>query len=297
MSISQLKIGQRLALAFASVLALLVALSALAWFSLEASKQAMQGVEHLERRASVADQWVANTRLNATRVIALAKSNNNTDVDTFFKPLIAETTTRINELQKTLDAEITSEQGKALLAEIGQRRKTYIDTRNEFFKTLLGGDSFAADSMLEADLMPAIDRYLESMGKLQQQEHELVSKAVAASDASIRQQELIILVLSGIALLMAALVAWRITRSITEPLKEAVCIATAVAGGDLSQKVETKRKDELGELLNALGAMKNSLVSTVSQVRSATDSINTASLEIASGNQDLSARTEQAASN
>ncbi|PKO63678.1 MAG: hypothetical protein CVU22_27010, partial [Betaproteobacteria bacterium HGW-Betaproteobacteria-16] len=297
MSINQLKIGQRLSLAFASVLALLVALSALAWFSLEASQQAMKDVEQMERRATVANQWVANTRLNATRAIALAKSNNNTDVDSYFKPLITETSARISELQKTLDAEITSEQGKALLAEIGQRRKVYIDTRNEFFKTLLGGDSFTADRMLEADLMPAIANYLESMGRLQTLQEELVAKAVAESDATVYRQEIIILVLAGVALLLAVLVAWRITISITAPLKEAVGIASAVAAGDLSQKVETKRKDELGELLNALGAMKNSLVSTVSQVRSATDSINTASMEIASGNQDLSARTEQAASN
>ena len=55
MSINQLKIGQRLSLAFASVLALLVALSALAWFSLEASQQAMKDVEQMERRATVAN--------------------------------------------------------------------------------------------------------------------------------------------------------------------------------------------------------------------------------------------------
>ncbi|MDP3413559.1 MAG: methyl-accepting chemotaxis protein, partial [Polaromonas sp.] len=284
-------------MAFASVLALLVALSALAWFSLEASKQAMQGAAVMAQRSAVTDEWVANTRLNATRVTALAKSNNHTALDSFFTPQIAATTAHISGLQKRLDEEITSEKGRALLAEVGQRRKTYVDTRNNFFKTLLGGDDFQADRMLEAELLPSIDRYLESMGQLQQFQVDLMKEAQEASDAAILRQEMLIGGLTVVALLLAAVVGWRITRSITEPLKEAVSVATAVAAGDLTQRVETNRKDELGDLLNALGAMKASLVSTVGQVRSATDSINTASMEIASGNQDLSARTEQAASN
>ncbi|MBA4267554.1 MAG: hypothetical protein C0453_20970, partial [Comamonadaceae bacterium] len=292
MSISQLKIGQRLSLAFASVLALLVALSALAWFSLEASQQTMKNVEVMAERSAVTDEWVANTRLNATRVIALAKSNNHTALDTYFTPQIAATTAHISGLQKRLDEEISSDQGRALLTEIGQRRKTYVDTRNAFFKTLLGGDDFQADRMLEADLLPSIERYLESMAELQQFQVQLMKEAVEASEAAILRQELMIGGLAAFALLLAAFVGWRITRSITEPLKQAVDVATAVAAGDLTQKVETHRKDELGDLLNALGAMKNSLVQTVGQVRSATDSINTASMEIASGNQDLSARTE-----
>ncbi|MDP2742240.1 MAG: methyl-accepting chemotaxis protein, partial [Hydrogenophaga sp.] len=237
------------------------------------------------------------TRLNATRVIALAKSNNHTALDTYFTPQIAATTAHISGLQKRLDEEISSDQGRALLTEIGQRRKTYVDTRNTFFKTLLSGDDFQADRVLEADLLPSIDRYLENMGQLQQYQVELMQAATEASDAAILRQEIIIGGLAAVALLLAALVGWRITRSITEPLKQAVGVATAVAAGDLTQRVETTRKDELGDLLNALGAMKNSLVQTVGQVRSATDSINTASMEIASGNQDLSARTEQAASN
>ena len=153
MSINQLKIGQRLSLAFASVLVLLVALSALAWRGLEASRAATDSVVVMEKRSAATDEWVGHTRLNATRVIALAKSNNNTDVDSYFKPLITQTSARISELQKMLDAEITSEKGKALLVEISGRRKAYIDIRNKFFTTLLSGDSFEADRALESDLL------------------------------------------------------------------------------------------------------------------------------------------------
>ncbi len=96
----------------------------------------------------------------------------------------------------------------------------------------------------------------------------------------------------------AAVVAmsWVVLRKVAQSLDQASRIARAVADGDLTLKVETDRKDELGELLRALSTMKDSLLSTVVHVRSASDSIGTASAEIASGNQDLSARTEQAAS-
>jgi methyl-accepting chemotaxis protein len=122
------------------------------------------------------------------------------------------------------------------------------------------------------------------------------AQAVAAQTSSTRTQ----LLLTLLSLLAAAVVvgaSWVVLRRVADALVQAAQVAREVAQGNLSVRVETNRKDELGDLLNALAAMKTSLIQTVGQVRSATDSINTASFEIASGNQDLSARTEQAASN
>ncbi|MGC8035698.1 HAMP domain-containing protein, partial [Salmonella enterica] len=68
-----------------------------------------------------------------------------------------------------------------------------------------------------------------------------------------------------------------------------------VAAGDLTTRIEPHSKDETGQLMAALRKMNDNLVDIVSGVRRSTDSIATASGEIASGNMDLSSRTEQQA--
>src|SRR3989338_4858152 len=86
-------------------------------------------------------------------------------------------------------------------------------------------------------------------------------------------------------------------QSLCQPLDQSQRVAAAIMQGDLTQKISTGGRDELTQLMTALGGMQSALVRIVGEVRSSTDSIGTASAEIASGNQDLSTRTEQAASN
>ena len=84
--------------------------------------------------------------------------------------------------------------------------------------------------------------------------------------------------------------------SVTRPLHEAVEVAGAVAKGDLTRRIEVKSSDEVGKLLHALKDMNDSLTGIVTEVRDTTESITTASQEIAQGNADLSQRTEEQAS-
>jgi methyl-accepting chemotaxis protein len=87
------------------------------------------------------------------------------------------------------------------------------------------------------------------------------------------------------------------SRSITAPLQRARDVAAAIAQGDLTQRVEDAGADEAGELLRALETMRLSLSSLVGDVRQASHSIGISSGEVASGNIDLSQRTELTASN
>ncbi|HCN88789.1 MAG TPA: methyl-accepting chemotaxis protein, partial [Oxalobacteraceae bacterium] len=96
--------------------------------------------------------------------------------------------------------------------------------------------------------------------------------------------------------ILAAFIGLWLIRAITGPLNESVRLAKCVASGDLTQKILVSSHDETGQLLQALKDMNDSLVNTVGQVRAGTETIGVASREIATGNADLSSRTESQAS-
>lgn len=84
--------------------------------------------------------------------------------------------------------------------------------------------------------------------------------------------------------------------SICRPLEQARRMAQAIAQGDLAQQMTVVGRDEVSQLQHALMDMERSLAGIVAQVRDASSNIALASAEIASGNEDLSQRTEQTAS-
>lgn len=91
-------------------------------------------------------------------------------------------------------------------------------------------------------------------------------------------------------------VAWAIAGQIARPLEQTVTVLNAVAQGDLSQRIDVNRQDEIGHIQRALSTMVDNLAGMVRQVRAGADSVATASVQIAQGNSDLSARTESQAS-
>ncbi|WP_211464021.1 methyl-accepting chemotaxis protein [Collimonas silvisoli] len=99
----------------------------------------------------------------------------------------------------------------------------------------------------------------------------------------------------AMAVLGFALALW-IARAVAQPLGFAVEVARRVADGDLTADIEVRSKDETGQLMQALKDMNDSLQKIVGEVRSGTDTIATASNQIAAGNLNLSQRTEEQAS-
>lgn len=85
-------------------------------------------------------------------------------------------------------------------------------------------------------------------------------------------------------------------RGISLRLRKAVAVSDAVAHGDLTSRISIDGSDEIATLMKSLAEMQTSLSNVVSTVRQGAEGVALASAEIAQGNNDLSARTEQQAS-
>ena len=138
-----------------------------------------------------------------------------------------------------------------------------------------------------------ISQYCQDLSDLENRlAQEDGAQAVAAADWA----RWIVIATGLIAAALGMGLAWVITRSITRPLVQAVGVAQSVAQGQLGNAMEIDRSDETGDLLQTLQAMDQSLVQIVTNVRQGSDAIATATTQIATGNLDLSGRTEEQAS-
>jgi methyl-accepting chemotaxis protein len=296
MQVRNLKIGVRLGLAFALVLVLAVALTAIGAMRLQQVVGATNDMDAAVRKARLADLWHANSRVNRALIDARLRAEDADDLKAINARMKANSAD-ISKIQQEIDTLVLLPTGKALLAEIAGRRKLYVAARDQVFALKDGGAAGPGEvrQLAEGKMLPAVLAYDDAVRRLSEHQQRMFDEAkghVAEVAASGR------LLLAGfglLALVLGAALAWWLTRSITVPLRNAVALANAVARGDLSTRVEVRSKDETGELMAALNTMNGNLNALVTGVRGGADSISTAAGEVASGNLDLSARTEQQA--
>ncbi|NWD77166.1 methyl-accepting chemotaxis protein [Pseudomonas gingeri] len=138
---------------------------------------------------------------------------------------------------------------------------------------------------------------LEQEKKVSQQLHERaaqvterVNQAYAAEDqsmqAELKKNSMLIIGSSALALLVGLVAAFVITRLIVAPLRSVILVAQQIAAGDLTGKVEVKRRDEIGQLMQAMQQMGAGLSGIVSGLQAGIE-------QLATSAHSLSAVTEQ----
>ncbi|MBP7544833.1 MAG: MCP four helix bundle domain-containing protein [Acidovorax sp.] len=292
-----LKMSHKLWLA---VLVIVVALLAVVGFAgyrtADHQAQAQAQARSMAARVEAAMLWAGLTETNAARTQALVVSADPA-VGAEFKEVIAATSARISELQKSLEAMAQSEADKAQMAKIASARKRMIELRVQAMKLKDAGEAEQASQLVQQSYKPSVVAYLQTLRdfvELQKQQSEASQAHMAtASQATVQMASVAVVVL----LVCIVVGAYVLIADIQRALAQARTLADSIAAGDLSQQQNVVRGDEFGELLRALYAMSASLARIVQQVRHSTDSIAVASSEIASGNHDLSIRTEQTSSN
>jgi len=296
-SFRSLQIGTRLALAFGVSIAITVGVALygraqLSAIQAEVDLLVKDRVVKIEQLASLKDN--AGTIASAIRNIVLLTDEAAAQRE---MQLITAARARNGELFKALEATITSDKGKRLLADAEAKRGPYNAAVDKVIALGLKLEAGAAQAALVAEADPAQQAYFGTLAELVSYQKDLMHSSAEHTEATVARASVGSLVAAGVAAVLAMFLAWWITRSIVGPIRQAVHVAETVADGDLRTEITIGRQDETGQLLAALQRMTASLVTIVGDVRSNADSVATASGEIAQGNADLSQRTEEQASN
>ncbi|MGX5664019.1 methyl-accepting chemotaxis protein [Diaphorobacter nitroreducens] len=296
--LGQLSIRARLYFATTFSLVLLTAVGALGYVALDRSRTTLQelfarqvqtltdmaelrtGLGHLRR----AEKDIIINFNNAVEVQALREGWSR-QLDALRKSMA-----QVREVQAG-NVEFTGALDKAL-AEVGQYEGGLVPIFDQIERALLDGAGAGAYAERFKAHMDTTDALLASLAT---QARGHMEEARAALDQ--RTATMSTLIAAAVLLGLAVLVPLTLfsVRSITQSLEQARALAERIAAGDLSHAVQSRQRDEIGNLVAAMGRMQDALRTLVGQVQQAAGSIATASDEIALGNQDLSQRTEQTA--
>ncbi|MBR7801752.1 methyl-accepting chemotaxis protein [Undibacterium fentianense] len=296
MNIKNLKVAQKLAIAFSFIILVLVILSIVSYQGLAQLKNEMDLTDKdrypkIVMLHTIKDGLNENAR-NLRNLLLL------TDPEVLKGEYanIEESAQIIAKNLEKLDQSITSVKGRELIKELMDVREKFIASRTKFLNLTKAGDKEQALTLLSGETRGIQLNYFAALDKLITYQQKLMEESATAAELDARSDMNWIIGISAIAICISILLAIYISNSITRPLNQAVAFARRVAEGDLTAQIEIQSKDETGQLMSALQEMNQSLLNIVSQVRSGTDTIATASTEIAAGNMDLSSRTEEQAS-
>jgi len=192
---------------------------------------------------------------------------------------------------------VTSEEGKKLLKTADDARLAFIAAGNRYLELANAGKRDESVTFLLTEVTAKQGAFIEALNRLIAYQGGMMEEAGKQAAENYRSAFSLVVALSIAAGMLGAGVAYGVTRSITRPARQAVDIANRLAEGDLTMQVEADRRDEMGQLLGAMGAMVAKLTQIISEVRSASDNLSSASEQVSATAQSLSqGASEQAAS-
>ena len=295
-SFRNLKIAAKLLVSFAAVLALNMLLGIFAVAQLEKVNQGSSDMQ-LNWMPSIAFISAMNTNLSDIRVAELEHmlSTNERDMLASEKQMAA----TFDDFEKNRIAYaklISSPEEQKLYETFNVNWSEYLLEHKQMLDLSNNNQKDQGKALILGKPKKVFDEASMDLDKLVALNTKGGNDASQASDAVYARSRLWVIALLAATVVIGLGLAVLIANMMSAQLKKAVDVARTVASGDLSSQIEVRSRDETGQLLQALKDMNTSLVGIVGEVRRGTDTIATASSQIAAGNQDLSSRTEQQAS-
>lgn len=142
-----------------------------------------------------------------------------------------------------------------VLQRLADYRARYLDTAD----LIEAGDLHGARAMLGWQTEEALTRLSAALDDLTARQRNSMTRKSAELHAQIASDQRAVWMLCGVAVLMGALLAWRISRGIVRPLRRAETVGHLLATGDYGHRVPVTSDDEVGQLSNAMNALADAV--------------------------------------
>ena len=301
---NEISVAARLSIGFGIILAMMLVLSVLSIFKVNAidnSLQHISDVNNVKQRYAINFRGSVHDRAIALRDVTLVGDAEIGGVTGLIDKLDRDyqnSAQPLDGLFNAAGAKITPEE-RDLLARIKQSEARTTPLIKKIIEARRAGDGDAARQMMLADAKPAFTDWLASInGFIDQQEKMTEAESEVARKAARNFQSLTLLLLAA-AIAVGVVVAWRVTQYLLRALgaepAEVKALANAVDRGELYHEVQLRGNDK-DSIMAVLVKMSTNLRATVTEVHEAATSVGAISDQISERNQDLSSRTEDQAS-
>ena len=290
---NRLKIGTRLATCFALVVALMLAIAAISLTRFATTADTISEATRI-RQSQLAPLYdireaLAQTGISARNAFIMqddAEAARELDLVDQFRVVYME---RLAALEPVLGSRAEFRKARdgllRLSKELNRPRMMREAHQMEAFSAFLIKECSPLRREIVIDLDKAIKAIEADMNVASAQVNQVTDRSTN-----------IILAISAVAIVFAAILAFRVSISIVRPITRACEFAQAVERGDLTVQLDSSANDELGVMMRTLQQMRGGLENIVVEVRQGASAITHVTEEIATGNLDLSHRTEAQAS-
>lgn len=241
-------IGIRLSLGFTAVLLLL---AVTAWLAMSNLKSINDGTHRIVDgsypKVVLAYKMLGNVNANARSMRNMLLLNEQSAVEKEQQLILSR---RQNQEENIANFEklITSEEEKGIFQTATEARTKYGTSQREFMRLATEGKKTEATAWLLGTLQADQEKWFSSMDSLIDYQTKLVNKDGAAADSTYLSAKNVLAVVAALSILLAAGVAYWMTRSITKPVSHLIGVMQKLTQGDATVRARSTQPDEIGKL-------------------------------------------------
>ena len=269
MNLQDIRIGKRMALAFAVLLGLLVAVASVGMHELSAVDSNIKTITHDRLVKVQLAHQIENEVNRQSRALRTAMLTSNPSVADSELKKIEDSVPKVADALARLQETIKTPQGKEALAKMIEARKIFKAQEAQIIELIKSRQLDKARESLVENLLPLQTVYLASIGQLTKTQTDAIDAFALEAESNSATGQLLMWVLSAVAVILAMVIAWLITRSITQPLEKLQTLLTQVEKkSDFSLRLKEVSSDEIGQTGKAFNQMLDAQQRAIDEVKS-----------------------------